>query len=97
PCMVGKTAALPCPDCEKLLAELDDLKAELVAACVKVVEEQQRPILDQMDRVVADFERKHQALVALADRHMHDGLARLARLEAMMRKGAPPSEPPARH
>jgi hypothetical protein len=91
--------SMPCPDCDKLLAELDALKAEIVAACVKVVEEQQRPILDQIDRMVADFDRKHQALVALADRHMHDSLARLARIEAAMRlpKGEPPSEPPARH
>jgi hypothetical protein len=56
---------MPCPDCEKLLveldalkAELDALKAELVAACVKAVEEKQRPILHQIDRMVADFERK---------------------------------------
>jgi hypothetical protein len=72
-----------------------------VAACVKVVEEQQRPILEQLDRVVADFEQKYRALVALADRHMHDSLARLSRLEeAVMRRlprGEPPSEPPARH
>jgi primosomal protein N'' len=92
---------MPCPDCEKLLAELDALKAELVAACVKVVEEQQRPILEQLDRVVADFEQKYRALVALADRHMLDSLARLSRLEeAVMRRlprGEPPSEPPARH
>jgi len=90
---------VPCPDCDKLYAELEALKAELVAACVKVVEEQQRPILDQMDRVVADLEQKYQALVALADRHLHDSLARLARIEAAMRfpRGEPPSEPPARH
>ena len=87
---------MPCSDCEKLLAELAALKAELVAACVKVVEEQQRPILDQIDRMVADFERKQQALVALADRHI--SLARLARIEAALRlpKREPP-EPPARH
>ena len=90
---------VPCPDCDKLYAELEALKSELVAACVKFVEEQQRPILDQMDRVVADFEQKYQALVALADRQMHDSLARLARLEAALRfsKEEPPSEPPARH
>jgi hypothetical protein len=86
---------VPCPDCDKLYAELEALKAELKAACVKVVEEQQRPILDQMDRVVADFDRKHQALVALADRYLHG----LSRLEAAMRfpRREPPSEPPARH
>jgi len=90
---------VPCPDCDKLYAELEALKAELVAACVKVVEEQQRPILDQMDRVVADFEQKYRALVALADRHLHDSLARLARIEAVMclPRREPPSEPPARH
>jgi hypothetical protein len=52
-----------------------------------------------MDQVIDGFERKHQALVALADRHMHDSLARLARLEAAMRfpSGEPPSEPPLQH
>jgi hypothetical protein len=90
---------MPCPDCDKLYAEFEALKAELKTMCATFVEEQQRPILDQMDRVVADFEQKHQALVALADRHMHDSLARLARIEAAMRmpKREPSSEPPARH
>jgi hypothetical protein len=88
-----------CPDCEKLYAELEALKAELVAACVKVVQEQQRPILDRVDQVIAGFEHTQQVLVALVDRHMHDSLARLARLEAAVRipRGEPPSEPSARH
>jgi hypothetical protein len=90
---------MPCPDCDKLYAELEALKAELVAACVKVVQEQQRPILDRVDQVIAGFEHTQQALVALVDRNMHDSLARLDRLEAAMRfpRGEPPSEPPARH
>jgi hypothetical protein len=88
---IVRNPEMPCPDCFKLYAELEALKAELVAACVKVVEEQQRPIFDQIDRMVADFEQKHEALVALADRHMHDSLARLAHLEAMMRGSASPS------
>jgi hypothetical protein len=86
---------VPCPDCEKLLAELEALKAELVAACVMSSSD---PILDRVDQVIAGFEHTQQALVALVDRHMHDSLARLDRLEAAMRfpRGEPPSEPPAR-
>jgi hypothetical protein len=89
-----------CPDCEKLYAELEALKAELVAACVKVVQEQQRPILDRVDQVIAGFEHTQQALVALVDRHLHDNLARLSRIEAAMRfpGGEPPERGgPARH
>ena len=90
---------MPCPDCEKLTAELEALKAELVAACGKVVEQQLQRMLDQLDQASADLERRHQALVALVDRHLHDSLARLDRLEAAMRfpRREPPSEPPARH
>jgi hypothetical protein len=55
----------------------------------------------ELDRVIADLDREHQTLVALVDRHMHDGLARLDRLEAALRfpRREPPeqSEPPARH
>jgi hypothetical protein len=56
-------------------------------------------MLGQLDQARADLERKHQALVALVDRHLHASLARLSRLEAAMRlpRGEPPSEPPARH
>jgi hypothetical protein len=89
------------PDCETLDAELEALKAELVAACVKVVQEHLRPILDQVDRAMASFESTQQALVALVDRHVHASLARLDRIEAAVRfpRGEPPerSEPPARH
>jgi hypothetical protein len=68
------------PDYEKLLAELEALKAEL-------------------DRVIADLDHKHQTLVALVDRHLHDGLARLDRLEAALRfpSAEREREPPARH
>jgi hypothetical protein len=98
---------MPCPDCEQLLTELEALKVELEAlktelpaVCAAVVDQHLQRFLDQTDQVIADLERKHQALVALADRHMHDSLARLSRLEAAMRRlprGEPPSEPPARH
>jgi hypothetical protein len=91
---------MPCPDCERTLIEIDALRRELKAACTTVVEQQLQRILAQVDQVIAGFEQKHQVLVALADRHMHDSLARLARLEAAMHRlprGEPPSEPPARH
>ena len=91
---------MPCPDCEQLHTELEALKAELVAVCTTVVEQQLQRMLDQLDQASADLERRHQALVALVDRHLHDSLARLDRLEAtMMRfpRREPPSEPPARH
>jgi hypothetical protein len=83
---------MPCPDCDKLYAELEALKAELVAACVKVVEEQQGRILDQLDQVIAGFDRQQHALIAYVDRCMLDSLARIE--AAMMRfpRKEPPSE-----
>jgi hypothetical protein len=90
---------MPCPDCEQLYTELEALKAELkaefAAACGAFVKQQER-LLDQMDRVL---KHRHQVLVALVDRHLHDSLARLAQLEAALRlpRREPPSEPPARH
>jgi len=89
----------PDPDCDRLIAELEALKTELAAACTTVVEQQLQRMLGQLDQVSADLERKHQALVALVDRYLHDSLARLSRLEAVMRfpGGKPPSEPPRRH
>jgi hypothetical protein len=90
---------MPCPDCEQLTAELETLKAELkaefAAACGAFVEQQER-LLDQMGQAL---EHRHQVLVALVDRHLHDNLARLDRLETALRfpRGEPPSEPPARH
>jgi hypothetical protein len=90
---------MPCPDCLKLYAELEAVKAELKAACAKVVEEQLQRMLGQLDQASAELERGHQTLVALVDRHLHDSLARLDRLEAALRwpRGEPPSEPPRRH
>jgi hypothetical protein len=86
---------MPCPDCEQLYAELEALKAELKAERATLMQRQER-ILDQLDQVIAGFDRKHQTLLAYVDRCMHDSLARL---EAAMRlpRGEPPSEPPARH
>jgi hypothetical protein len=85
---------MPCPDCERTLIELEavkaKLKAELAAACARFAEQQGR-IFDEIDRVL---EHRHQVLVALVDRHLHDNLARLDRLEAALRRGEPPSEPP---
>src|SRR6266404_5892551 len=68
---IGSYVSAAGGDTASLDAELEALKAELVAACVKVVQEQQRPILDRVDQVIAGFEHTQQALVALVDRHLH--------------------------
>jgi len=89
---------MPCPDCEKFVAELETLKAEITAACTTVVEEQLQRMLGQLDQASAELERSHQVLVALVDRHLHDSLARLDRLEAALRlPGEPPREPSRQH
>jgi hypothetical protein len=101
--LCDRIPGMPCPDCLKLYAELEAVKVELKATCAKVVDEQLQRMLGQLDQASANFERGHQTLAALVDRHLHDSLARLARLEAAMRfprgepPSEPPSEPPARH
>jgi hypothetical protein len=75
---------MSCPDCERAIGEIAELRAEFYA-----LEQRLLATLDAMSKIFDNFEAKHQALSASIDRH-------LARMEAAARS-TEKEEPPICH
>jgi hypothetical protein len=75
---------MSCPDCERAIAEVAELRAEFCA-----LEQRLLATLDAMSKIFNNFEAKNEALSASFDRQ-------LARVEAAVRS-AGKDEPPLRH